>query len=589
MNIVRAHLRYTSPGIVLSFACAITGCTTERVPFPGPPAGSSSSTQVASDAAWFEDVTDRLGVDFVHDPGKSDSFFMPECVGSGVALFDLDADGRLDLYLIQNAGDESSAKNRLYRQGEDGKFAEISEGSGLDVAGRGMGVAAGDADNDGLPEIFLTEHGRIRLFHNLGGGKFRDVSESAGITSPLWATSAAFFDYDRDGWLDLVVANYINYDPSRWCAQADGRRDYCGPDAFPGTTTKLFRNLGAASGGPRFEDVSVETGLVSAPGPALGVACLDFDGDRWPDILVANDGAPNHLWVNQRDGTFAEEALRRGIAYNCVGKTEANMGIAIGDVDSDGAFDIYVTHLTEETPTLWRQIDRGLFEDSTSATGLSRPLWRGTGFGTVMADFNADGALDIVAVNGRVTRGGEGRGSIDPDIAKYWRAYAERDQLFVNDGKGKFRDASNANPALSGIARVSRAAAVGDIDGDGALDLVVTHIAGKVRVLKNVAPKRGHWLMVRAIDPALRRDAYGAEITVRTGERTQWRSTQPAYSYLASNDPRVHFGLGDETSVDSIHVVWPDGSAEVFPGGAVDRLVTLKKGEGKAETGGATE
>jgi len=351
-----------------------------------------------------------------------------------------------------------------------------------------------------------------------------------------------------------------------------------------GTVTKLYRNQGSGKGAARFADVTLQAGLAAAPGPGLGVVCADFNGDRWPDLFVTNDGKPNHLWINQRDGTFKEEAVLRGIAYNALGKAEANMGIALGDVDGDGSFAVYVTHLTEETNTLWKQGPKGLFQDRTAATGLASPRWRGTGFGTVFADFDHDGHLDLALVNGRVARERRANTAAKPSDKpeEFWKAYAERNQLFANDGKGKFRDLSADNDPFCGTANVARSLAVGDLDNDGALDLLVTTIAGPVRLYRNAVPQRGHWLMIRAVDPAQRRDAYGSEITVHAGERHWKRWLNPGSSYLCSNDPRAHFGLGEVNKVDSIQVLWPDGTEEVFAGQDADQLVELRKGEGKA-------
>jgi hypothetical protein len=333
----------------------------------------------------------------------------------------------------------------------------------------------------------------------------------------------------------------------------------------------------------RFKDVTIESGLGRVRGPGLGVFCADFNGDHWPDLFVANDGKPNHLWINQHDGTFKEEALVRGIAYNRLGRTEANMGVAAGDVDGDGLFDLLSTHLTEETHTLWRQGPRGLFQDGTVAAGLTRPCWRGTGFGAVLADFDHDGALDLAVVNGRVKRAQSSRGPRPSaeTVELFWNRYTERNQVFMNDGKGSFRDVSPSNNAFCGMARVGRGLACGDVNGDGALDLLVTNIAGPARLYRNVAPKRGHWLLVRAFDPQLHRDAYGAEITVQVAGRCLMRWINPGYSYLCSNDAQAHFGLGSAERADAIEVVWPDGSEEVFPGVDVDRVLVLRKGEGK--------
>ncbi len=529
---------------------------------------------------WFADVTGQVGLDFVHDPGPVDGrYFMPQIVGSGGALFDCDGDGRLDVYLVNNGG-PAGRPNALFRQLEDGTFRDVSKGSGLDVAGHGMGVAVGDVDNDGRPDVLVTEYGKLRLFLNRGGGRFEEASADAGLDSTLWGTSAAFFDYDRDGWLDLVVVNYVAYDPGWPCVSPGGAHDYCHPSVFPGAVAKLYRNVTGASGpGPRrvrFEDVTVASGLGRIPGPGLGVTCADFDGDGWPDIFVANDAQANRLWINQHDGTFKDEAAGRGLAHDAFGRALGNMGIALGDTHGDGLFDVFVTHLPAETNTLWRQVRRGLYTDCTVATGLLQARWRATGFGTVLADFNHDGLLDLAVVNGRVVRA---RGAGGPG-APYWDAYAERNQLFAGTGPGRFRDLSPEHPVLCGTSNVARGLAVGDLDGDGAPDLLVTCAGGRARLLRNIAPERGHWLLVRVLDPALHRDAYGAEITVEAGGRKRVAWINPGQSYLCSNDPRAHFGLGPVAAVDAVQVLWPDGTLERFGGGPADRALTLRKGEG---------
>jgi hypothetical protein len=341
---------------------------------------------------WFEDVTEASGLRFVHKTGPDrDRYFMPYIAGAGAALFDFDNDGRLDVYVVQSGGPESAACNQLFHQRPDGTFEDVSAGSGLDVNGFGMGVAVGDVNNDGLPDLVLTEYGRIRLFLNQGGGKFRDATAEAGLENPYWGTSVCFVDYDRDGWLDLVVVNYLDYDDHKPCFQPTGAHDFCGPHAFRGTVARLFRNVSRGKPAVRFEDVTVKSGLGQRPGPGLGVVAMDFNGDHWPDLLIANDGEANHLWINQQDGTFKEEALARGIAYNVLGQAQANMGIAVGDVDGDGLTDVLITHLPEEMPVLWKQGPGGYFKDHTAAVGLGSAKWRGTGFGTALADFNHDG------------------------------------------------------------------------------------------------------------------------------------------------------------------------------------------------------
>jgi hypothetical protein len=537
---------------------------------------------------WFEDVTEAVGLDFVHDAGPVDEkHFMPQIVGSGAAVFDFDGDGLLDIYLLNNGGPRGQP-NRLFRQLAGGSFRDVSKGSGLDIAGYSMGVAIGDVNNDGLPDVLITQYTGVRLFLNNGNGTFTEVTKEAGLDNPLWATSAAFIDYDRDGWLDLVVVNYVEYDSSWKCASPDGKPDYCPPNQFAGTVTKLFRNLGTKGGStdgepsgqprvPRFEDVTLASHLGRTPGPGLGVACADFDGDGWPDILVANDGEANRLWINQHDGTFAEEAVLRGLAVNGLGQRQANMGIALGDVDGDGLLDVFITHLTEETNTLWRQGPRGLFRDGTAAARLASPGWRGTGWGAVLADFDHDGALDLALVNGRVARGQAANSQLGP----HWSRYAERNQLFAGCGTGSFTDITTTNKPFCGASGVYRALVVADIDGDGALDLLVTAVAGPARLYRNVAPKRGHWLIIQAVDPALKRDAYGAAVTVRA-EGRQWVSgIYPGQGYLCSHDARAHFGLGPAAHVDVIEVRWPDGAREAFEGRPADQVVQLVKGMGK--------
>jgi hypothetical protein len=537
---------------------------------------------------WFVDITEDSGLDFIHEVGSRplESYFLPHLMGSGAAVFDYDGDGKLDLYLIQNGGPDSNATNRLFHQETDGRFKDVSAGSGLDIKGHGMGVAIGDVNNDGRPDVLVTEYGGIRLFINNGDGTFTDVSREAGLDHPFWATSAAFVDYDRDGWLDMVVVNYLDYDPTSLCTERGARQaDFCHPRSFPGVVAKLYHNRGpipgSATGAVRFEDVTLASGLGKLPGRGLGVACADFDGDGWPDIFVANDAQPNYLWINQHNGTFKEEAAQRGLAYNGLGKPQGNMGIALGDAANrgDGCFDVFVTHLSDELHTLWKQEPRGLYSDQTAAAHLASPCWRGTGFGTVMADFDQDGALDLAVVNGRVMRA---KPPENASLPEFWRPYAERNQLFANDGTGAFRDISPSNAPFCGRYEMARGLACGDFNGDGALDLLVTTVAGPARLFRNVAPNRGHWMLIRAIDPALGgRDAYSAQITLQAGDRCWVSWINPSQSYLCSNDPRAHFGLGKVDTVDDIRVVWPNGDKESFDGGAVDRPILLRKGEGR--------
>jgi hypothetical protein len=329
--------------------------------------------------------------------------------------------------------------------------------------------------------------------------------------------------------------------------------------------------------------VTIASGLAQYPGPALGVVCADFTGDHRSDILLADDERPNRLFVNRGDGTFSEEAAMRGIGLDALGRPAANMGIGVGDANSDGLLDIFITHLSDEMHNIWFQGPAGLFHERTAASGIAQTSWRGTGFGAVMADFNNDGHRDLAIVNGTIKRHRDAIHAATTNAHEpFWHDYMQRNQLFANSGAGKFRDVSPDNPAFCAGANVGRGLACGDIDNDGALDLLVTSISGSTRLYRNITGKVGNWLIVRAVDPALGgRDAYGAQIIVHAAGQKSVALINPAYSYLCSNDPRAHFGLGARTQVDSLEVVWPGGKRERFPGTPANRIVGLQKGKGQ--------
>ena len=532
----------------------------------------------AADPPLFVDATDELDIEFTHHPGATGSYLMPEIVGSGGALLDYDNDGDLDVYLVQAAaGGQTDGRrhNRLYRQEADGRFMDVTEESKLGDTGYGMGVAVGDINNDRHLDVYLSNFGPDSLYLNDGQGSFTNISRNAGIKGDGWSTSAVFCDYDRDGYLDIYVTRYVVYDSAHHCYSSDGSRDYCAPQAFLGQSDVLYRNNGDTT----FTDASRESGIDAISAPGLGVVCQDFDRDGLMDFYVANDGEPNQLWSNQGDGRFADVGLESGAGLNFGGEAEAGMGVVAGDVDGDGDLDLFLTHLNSQTNTLYVHSDERGYMDATVQAGLAVPSRPMTGFGTAFLDFDHDGRLDIAAVNGRVSMSSDTPAAAGPS----WSAYAQPNQLFRNRGEGRFEDMSEyAGPFASALG-VSRGLAVGDVDNDGDLDLLVTNAAGEARLYRNEAPKKGRWLIVRVVDPALNREVHGAEVTAVMGGRSYTRIANPGYGYLSSNDPRAHFGLPASGRMERLVVRWPGGMTEDFPAVGLNRQIEVHKHTGQRE------
>ena len=551
-------------------------------------AGSISLSGSPAGTPPFVDVAAQTGLHFHHFNGATGRHFMPEIMGAGVALFDYDNDGDLDIYLIQGAPLDPSRKllfppppgrkpgNRLFRNllSETGelKFVDVTEKSGAGHIGYGMGAAVGDYDNDGFLDLYVTNFGRNVLYHNNGDGTFTDVTRQAGVDDSHWSTSAAWLDFDGDGRLDLFVCNYVDFtvEGNRACFSPTGELDYCTPKMYHAVPSRLFRNLGNG----KFEDVTEASGIGSSYGPGLGVVCADFNGDGRTDIYVANDTAANRLWLNQGDGTFREAALDTGLAYSMDGLAKAGMGIALGDVENDGGEVLLVTNLTREGATAFRRDKHGQFDDATAGFGLLQPTFGYTGFGAGWLDYDNDGWVDLFIANGAVTIMESERGGSFP--------YAQRKQLFHNEGRGKrFRETSALGGPAFQIAQVSRGAAFGDIDNDGAIDIVVTNNNGPVRLLRNQIGARRHWLIVKLESPQKNRFAIGGEIgVVRSGTEVLWRRVQADSSYLSASDVRVHFGLGDRPEIEAVLVRWPDGKRERFRNVKPDCIITLRQGMG---------
>jgi hypothetical protein len=437
----------------------------------------------------FVDVTADSGIDFEHRSGLDGTFRIAQIAGSGIAAFDADGDDKTDLFLVNGEG----LSNRLFMQTGRWQFEDRTEVSGLADTGYGMGAAVGDIDNDGDLDLFVSNFGADRLYVNDGSGRFSDVSDRLAGDPATWSTSAAMFDYDRDGDLDLYIVSYVDEYPPRQCRSQGGRLDFCGPSAYPGVADRLLRNDGNV-----FTDVSAASGIGRPRGRGLGLIVHDFDGNGWPDVFVANDGEANNLWLNDGDGAFEDHAVRAGVAYNMFGKAEASMGVALGDTDGNGTLDLFVTHLSTETNTLYGGDATGSMLDKTAASGLGAASLPYTGFGTAMFDVELDGDLDIAIANGRVT--------INPDVdakgpppvehgdrvAAYVSGYGEPDQIFVNDGEGRFEDSCpSAGPFCEELS-VARGLLAVDLDRDGDLDLAITRSNGPARLYRNDAPRVGN-------------------------------------------------------------------------------------------------
>jgi len=542
----------------------------------------------------FDELADKAGLKFRHFNGMTGKLFLPEVMGAGAALFDFDNDGDLDVFLVQGSALEASdqhartpfpwrelgePRGRLFRNDlavtKDGSrslhFTDVTEKSGIVANRYGMGVAVGDINNDGWPDLYLTNLGSNQMYLNKGDGTFVDVTGKTGTDDPRWSTSAAFFDYDRDGWLDLMVVNYADFSVanSPTCYAATSAKDYCTPRVFHAPGNRLFHNKGDGT----FEDVTKAAGLDKEFGHGLGVVTADFDGDGWIDIYVANDGDPNQLWINQKDGTFKNEALLAGAALNRNGQAEAGMGIDAGDFDGNGTEDIFVTHLMDETNTLYMNLGKANFEDRTREAGLGMPGRRFTGFGTLFFDYDNDGWLDLLVANGAV--------QLLPELISRGDPYplGQPNQLFHNTGKGGFVEVVDQAGAAFQLLEVSRGAAFGDIDNDGDTDVLITNNSGPARLFLNQVGNRNHWLGLRLVGKNVNRDMLGARVEiVITTNNVLWRRARTDGSYLSANDPRVLVGLGSAVKVEAVRVHWPDGRTEEWKDPLIDRYTTWREG-----------
>ena len=534
----------------------------------------------------FVESSAAVGLVFTHVNGATGQYYLPEEMGAGAALFDYDSDGDLDAFLIQGgalgptpASTSRGQGSRLFRNDRiDGgkhaslRFTDVTERARIETAFYGMGVATGDYDGNGHPDLFLTGLDSDVLYRNNGDGTFTDVTSVAGVSDDRWSTSSAFVDYDRDGHLDLFVANYLDFSfaGSRRCVDSVGAPDYCSPRVYRPVPDRLYRNLGNG----RFADVTESAGIVRADGAGLGVAAGDYNRDGWPDLYVANDATPNQLWINRRNGTFTDDALLAGVAFNAAGNPEGSMGIASGDFDADGDEDLLVTNLVGETFVLYENDGAGAFTDVRTRTGLAGPTAPMTGFGTDWLDYDNDGWLDVFFANGAVNTIAAQRGQPRP--------FRMKNQLFRNLGGKRFEDATaSAGPAFA-EPEVGRGAAFGDVDNDGDVDILVSNNGGPIRLLLNQASTGSHWLQIDLEQPAPNRLGVGAYVGIeRSGQPALWRRVRTDGSYLSASAPRLHFGLGASATVEAAVVQWPDGQRERWSKPGSGRVVTLKRGTGE--------
>ena len=527
----------------------------------------------------FEEIAQKAGLHYITANGNSENKNQPQTMVAGVALFDYDGDGYLDVYLVGGAAIPSLQKetpaywNRLYHNNRDGTFTDVTEKAGLAGSGYGSGVAIGDYDNDGWPDVFVANVTGNQLFHNNGDGTFTDVTAKAGVGGAtlngkkMWAVGAGWFDYNNDGLLDLFVVNYcvweVNKDP--YCRVKEGVRGYCHPRYYPPTHNTLYRNNGDGT----FTDVSEETGVAQHFGKGMSVAFADYDGDGYLDAFVANDTTQNFLFHNLKGKKFAEVALAAGVGYAQDGHTRSGMGADFRDMNNDGLPDIWHTAVEREGFPLWINDGQAEFEDMTVASGL-RSTNDMSGWGAGMADLDNDGWKDLFVARANVM---DNISEQDPA-----RRYPEPNTIFRNLGNGRFEDVSaTAGPDFQ-VAAAHRGVAFGDLDNDGRVDMVVSVLNGPAELFHNITENGNHWILLKLVGTKSNRMAIGAQIRITTEDgKKQWNEVTTAVGYASSSDPRVHFGLGKNEKIKEMEIRWPSGTRQLLKDVAVDRILTIEE------------
>lgn len=528
----------------------------------------------------FVDVTAATGIHFQHVAPHTSRKYLIETMGSGVALFDCDNDGKLDLYLVngapypdptpagtipQKAG--PSDWNRMFHQKSDGTFEDITERSGLKGVGYGMGVAAADFDNDGYEDLFVTGYGGNRLYHNNGNCTFTDVTEKAGVGGGGWSSSAAWVDLDNDGLLDLVVARYVTWDwDDKWCGPLDNR-GYCHPDVFQPITMLVYHN----DGNGHFTEVSHRLGL-DKPAKALGVAVADYDRDGRTDIFISNDSMPEFLFHQKADGTFEEVGLESAVAVDGDGRTYAGMGVDFADYDNDGYPDLVVTNLANQKYALYRNLHDGTFDYASYSSGVARMTLLHSGWSLRFLDYDNDGWKDLLIAQGH---------DLDTVEKSFPQLRYREPMMLLHNQDGHFMDVSSMSGQVFHEAWVGRGMAIGDIDNDGRIDAVISTNGGTAHVLHNETPTSNHWLTLKLVGHKSNRDGIGALVKVTTSRGSQWVTVTTASGYLSSSDPRPHFGLGTDIAAQSVEIRWPSGIVQVLKNVRADEIVEVNEAESK--------
>jgi len=558
------------------------GCSGEATRTSG--AADSGASAPASTSIRFEVAGSGSGIAFVHRNGSTGQKYMVETLGSGVCVLDFDSDGWPDLYFVQSGAlpadpaDPGRETSRLYRNRGDGTFEDVTAGSGLGREGYGMGCTVADIENDGDADLFVTGFGRNVLYRNEGSGKFTDITREAGVQGGLWATSAAFGDYDGDSLPDLYVVDYVDFslENNVYCGEMKpGYRSYCHPQTFNGQPDFLYHN----QGGGHFQDVSKAAGVADPSGKGLGVVWGDFDDDGRQDIFVANDSTPNFLYHNNGNGTFTEMGQQSGVALGENGLPQAGMGVDAGDCDGDGREDLFVTNLSQEPNSLFRNLGSGLFADESYPSGLGSPSLLALGFGTDFLDADEDGDLDIFVGNGHILD--------NVELYSDTITYKQAPFLFENEGRCRFKDVSASVGEYFKTRDVIRGSAVLDFNHDGAPDLVVSASNLPAHLLKNRSAK-AHWIAL-GLEGQRGLDALGARVEVVSGGKSQWRERRSSSSYLSQGDRVLSFGLGDQASVQKVRIRWSDGSRQELGPLAADSFYGIRQGEQETVRSGAGE